>query len=113
MAVLLLRFLRGDDYTRRQLFWIMLSVLASVVLLATGIVATVVGPAFGMLSLLPLPIGILIAILRMHLFDVKLVSRERPTSISNRWLAQSLAKVDELYRRQGDPMCLDVALALV
>lgn len=73
VAVLLFRFLRGDDYTRRQLFWIMLSVLASAVLLATGIVATVLGPAFGMLSLLLPPIGILVAILRVNLFDVKLV----------------------------------------
>lgn len=43
---------------------------------------------------------------------VSLIAR-RPTSISSRWLPQSLAKVDELYRRQGDPICLYVALALV
>ena len=58
-------------------------------------------------------VGILIELKGAVVKDQCRLIARRPTSISNRWLAQSLAKVDELYRRQGDPMCLDVALALV
>ncbi len=73
VVVLTARFARGDDRVRQQLFWILLSALSSVILLGTGVVAAVFGPAFGLLALLLPPIGILIAIMRVNLFDVKLV----------------------------------------
>lgn len=73
VVALIFRFARGDDQVRRQLFWILLAALTSIVLVSTGVVATAFGPAFGLLALLPPPIGILIAIVRVNLFDVKLV----------------------------------------
>lgn len=71
--VLVIRFIRGDDLIRRQLFWILLAALATGLLYtAINVLGIPAGP-FGLLGLLLLPTGILVAILRVGLFDVRFV----------------------------------------
>jgi two-component system, NarL family, sensor kinase len=72
IAALVVRYVRGDERTRRQLMWLVYSLLLVTVLnwqrLTTGD-----GPVVFLLSALLVPISIAIAIVRYELLDIRLV----------------------------------------
>ena len=69
---LIVRYVRGDERTRRQLLWLILAVLAMFALNLQRYI-TGDGPILLLLSAALLPIAIAIAIIRYRLLDIRLV----------------------------------------
>ncbi|MFC4533824.1 sensor histidine kinase [Sphaerisporangium dianthi] len=72
IASLVLRYVRGDERTRRRLLWLILAMLVMLVLNAQRWV-TGDGPILFLLTFALIPIAIGIAIVRYELFDIRLV----------------------------------------
>lgn len=72
IAALVVRYVRGDERTRRQLLWLILAVGLMVVVNVQRWV-TGNGPIILLLSSVLLPVAITIAILRHRLLDIRLV----------------------------------------
>ncbi|HSK55035.1 MAG TPA: histidine kinase [Jiangellales bacterium] len=72
IAALVVRYVRGEERTRRQLMWLVLALLVVTVLnwqrLTTGD-----GPVVFLLSALLVPVSIAIAVVRHELLDIRLV----------------------------------------
>ncbi|WP_433350764.1 sensor histidine kinase [Microtetraspora malaysiensis] len=71
IASLVLRYVRGDEGTRRRLLWLILAVLAMLVLNGQRWI-TGDGPILFLLSFVLIPVAIGIAIVRYELFDIRL-----------------------------------------
>ena len=69
---LIVRYVRGDERTRRQLLWLILAVLAMFAVNLQRFI-TGDGPILLLLSAALLPIAIAIAIIRYRLLDIRLV----------------------------------------
>jgi two-component system NarL family sensor kinase len=69
-AALVARWRRASGTTRQQLKWILMGVAATLALFAGGFVA---GPTVTALAMLPLPSGIVVAVLRYGLWKVDVV----------------------------------------
>lgn len=67
---LVTRWRRSSGATRQQLKWVLLGVAAAAMLFAAGFV---LGPTVTALAMLPVPLGILVAVLRYGLWDVDVV----------------------------------------
>jgi len=74
IASLIVRYVRGDDRTRRQLLWLLIAVLAMALLNAQRW-ATGNGPAVLLLSFVFVPVAIAIAVVRYQLLDIRIVLR--------------------------------------
>jgi signal transduction histidine kinase len=71
-VALVVRYVRGDETRRRQIFWIVLAFLAILVINSQRWL-TGDGPVLLLLSTILLPIAIAIAVLRHRLLDIRLV----------------------------------------
>jgi two-component system NarL family sensor kinase len=72
LVSLIVRYVRGDEMRRRQIFWILLAFLAIMVINSQRWL-TGDGPILLLLSTILLPIAIAIAVLRHRLLDIRLV----------------------------------------
>ena len=72
VASLVLRYVRGDERTRRQLQWLILALLAIMVLNLERFL-TGDGPVWLLLSAVLVPVALAIAIVRYELLDIRLV----------------------------------------
>ena len=72
LASLVVRFVRGDGRTRRQIMWLLLAVLAIAVINAQRFV-TGDGPIVLLLSIVLVPVAIAIAVVREGLLDIRIV----------------------------------------
>jgi signal transduction histidine kinase len=71
---LILRYVRGDDRTRRQLLWLVLAVIAMLAInWQRWIFPTFEGGILLLLAVPLIPIAVTVAILRHQLFDIRLV----------------------------------------
>jgi signal transduction histidine kinase len=70
VAGLVTRWRRSTGVVRQQLKWVLLGVATAVVLFAAGFA---LGPTVTALAMLPVPLGILVAVLRYGLWDVDVV----------------------------------------
>lgn len=74
IASLIVRYVRGDERTRRQLLWLILAVIAmSLLNLQRWITGN--GPVLLLLSFVFVPIAISIAVVRYQLLDIRIVLR--------------------------------------
>lgn len=64
------RWHRGRDETRQQLKWVLIGVVASLLLFATGFA---LGPVVTAVAMTPLPVASVLAVLRLGLWDVDTV----------------------------------------
>lgn len=74
VASLVVRYVRGDERTRRQLLWLILAVIAMAVLNAQRWI-TGNGPVLLLLSFVFVPVAIAIAVVRYQLLDIRIVLR--------------------------------------
>ncbi|MEU7890159.1 sensor histidine kinase [Microbispora bryophytorum] len=72
VAALVVRYLRGDERTKRQLLWLILALIA-MILLNTQRWITGNGPILLLLSFVMIPLAVGVAIVRHQLFDIRLV----------------------------------------
>ncbi len=70
VAGLVVRWRRSRGATRQQLKWVLVGVGAAVALFGLGFV---LGPTASALAMLPLPLGVVVAVLRYRLWDVDVV----------------------------------------
>lgn len=119
IASLVVRYVRGDDRTRRQLLWLVLAVVAMIVINWQRWIF----PDFGddgilLLLAVPLiPLAVTIAILRYQLFDIRLVvSRTVLYLLLTAGVvgayAGLVAGLDRVLRGAGAPVVATVLIAL-
>jgi two-component system, NarL family, sensor kinase len=114
---LVVRYLRGDDLTRRQLLWLVLAVVGMIVI---NWPRWVVNDDSGILPLLAvpsIPLAVTIAIVRHQLFDIRLVvSRTVLYGLLTLGVAAAytglVAVLDRLLRGAGAPVAATVLIAL-
>jgi two-component system NarL family sensor kinase len=118
IASLVMRYVRGDDRTRRQLLWLVLAVVAMIVVnWQRWIFPNVEGGILLLLAVPLIPLAVTIAILRYHLFDIRLVvSRTVLYAVLTGAVvgayAGLVAVLARLLRGAGAPVVATVLIAL-
>ena len=74
IASLIVRYVRGDERTRRQVLWLIVAVIAMILFNAQRWI-TGDGPALFLLSFVFVPIAVAIAVVRYQLLDIRIVLR--------------------------------------
>lgn len=119
IASLVVRYRRGDEVTRRSVLWLLLAVLVALGLNLPWAFSDHVGGEILLLLAFPLiPIASTIAVLRLHLFDVRLVvSRvllyELLTVGAVTVYLGLVALLERALRGTGTPVLATVAVALL
>jgi signal transduction histidine kinase len=115
---LVIRYVRGDEKTRRQLLWLLLAVLLVVAVNVPWATRLHTGPDILLLLSFPLiPIAVTIAVLRYRMFDIRLVvSRTVLYGLLTAGVIGAyfglVAVLDRLLRGAGAPLLATLAVAL-